>query len=86
MSKPDFDRGVCPLQAAIEHFGLAKVIADSAVRQMTVAHVQFLPDVPYRPARVLTARRGGTVVCEPERIGQYGDLVVVFKVLEKSQE
>lgn len=87
MSKPlPPERRPCPLQEAIEHVGLANVIVENAVKRLMVSEVRFLPDIPYRPARVYTSRDGTRTFNEPERLGEYGDLVVVFKVLEKSQE
>lgn len=85
MSKPDFHYGVCPLQDAIAHFGLASVIAQQNVTRLMVSSVQFMPDVEPRDA-VLPTFEDLHHRFIPPRPGQYGDLVVVFKVLEKSQE
>lgn len=85
MSKPDHQRGPCPLQDAIEHFGLAKFVHDSAVRQMAVSSVHFLPDKPFRQAQ-LPSFESPHIVPQQAQLAEYGDMVVVFKVLERSQE
>jgi len=85
MSKPDYQRGPCPLQDAIEHFGLAKFVKDNAVRQLTVSRVEFLPDKPFREAQ-LPSFENPNIVARQAQLAEYGDMVVVFKVLDRSPE
>lgn len=85
MSKTNYQRGPCPLQDAIEHFGLAKLLQESAVRQLMVSSVHFLPDKPFRQAQ-LPSFDNPHIVPQQAQLAEYGDMIVVFKVLEKSQE
>ena len=85
MSKPNHQCGSCPLQDAIEHFGLAKFVKDSAVRQLMVSSVHFLPDTPFREAQ-LPSFENPHIVPQQAQLAEYGDMIVVFKVLERSRE
>lgn len=85
MSNPEYHRGPCPLQNAIEQFRLAEFVKDNAIRQMTVSCVHFLPDKPFREAQ-LPSFDNPHVVPQQAQSAEYGDMLVVFKVLERSQE
>ena len=85
MSKPNHQPGPCPLQDAIEHIGLARVIAGQAITRMMVSEVRFLPDTPFREAQ-LPSFENPNIVPRQAQLAEYGDMIVVFKVLERSQE
>ena len=85
MSKPEYQHGPCPIQAAIEHVGLPSVIAEQFITRMMVSEFRFLPDTPYREAQLPSFESPNTYPM-PAQLAEYGDLIVVFRVLEKSQE
>lgn len=83
MSQPEYQNGPCPLQSAIEHFGLANIVRESAIKRLMVSNVQFLPDKPGRAAQLPSFENYGLVPRQAQ-LAEYGDMVVVFKVLERS--
>ncbi len=85
MSNPEYHRGPCPLQDAIEQFRLADFVKNKGILQMTVSCVHLLPDKPFREAQ-LPSFDNPHVVPQQAQLAEYGDMVVVFKVRERSQE